>query len=216
MKVLAVMQSKGGVGKSLLAIQSAAYLSTLGKTLLINADQGSMTAEIWYDGREDYLGDTDPNLRFSRVNTDRDLAQKLLQAQRRFSYAVVDTHQRISNLHRYLAENADFILAPIDPLATSLDSAGPMIQLLRDYKSNYCALFNQHDGRYALQQSVIEETLSDKPFAFTDHVIKRRASYQRATALGMSIKETGDEAAIAEIMPIFWMVRDELGDKENG
>lgn len=216
MKLLAVCQSKGGVGKSLLAIQSAAYLSTLGKTLLINADQGSMTSEIWYDGREDFLGDTDPNLRFSRVNTDRDLSQKLTQAARRFEYAVVDTHQQISNLHRYLAENADLVLTPIDPLKTSIDSAAPMLQLMRDYKANYTVVFNQHDGRYAMQQQVIEEAQANPPFNLFHGVIKRRASYQRATALGMSVQETGDDAAIAEIMPLFWMIRDTLQEANNG
>lgn len=124
MPVIAVINQKGGSGKSSTAVHLAAWLSSKeGQCYLIDAD-GQKTSSIWLDSltlpiNNKVIQDPDELL---------DALPKLLE---KHNWIVVDGPANLSEATRAAILWADLALVPCQPTGVDLASAGDTLRLIR-------------------------------------------------------------------------------------
>jgi chromosome partitioning protein len=120
---LAVVNLKGGTGKTTSATALAMSLSACGRTLLVDADpQGSALA--WSE---------EASFPFPTIGLPvRDLHVRLLQIGADYEHVVVDTPPGIPAIVRSSVLAADTVLIPLSPSGVELRQIGPTFELFAD------------------------------------------------------------------------------------
>lgn len=123
--IISFLNQKGGVGKSTLSTNVAAWLARDGaSTLLIDADpQG--TASMWASLREK------PN--FQTVALSRDnMAREIIQLGETYDNVVIDGPPRAEHIARAIIIASDLVVIPIEPSAASIWAAGDTVSQLTE------------------------------------------------------------------------------------
>jgi chromosome partitioning protein len=120
---LAVVNLKGGTGKTTSATALAFALNTRGRTLLVDADpQGSALA--W----SEEAGFPFPTTGLPA----RDLHTRLVQIGADYDHIVIDTPPGIQAVVRSAVLSADTVLIPLSPSGVELRQMAPTFQLLAE------------------------------------------------------------------------------------
>lgn len=121
---LAVINLKGGVGKTTTSVHVAAGLGREADTLLIDADpQGS--ASRWAE-----LADELPHRTISHPRSD--LARRVDGLGAAAEHVVIDTPPGDASIVRSAASIADVVIVPVEPLIMDLDHLETTVDLLRN------------------------------------------------------------------------------------
>ena len=124
--IIGVLNQKGGVGKTTLAVNIAATLSVRGRrVLLVDADpQGSSLA--WSSARErDPLF---PVVGMAKPTLHRDLPE----VAKDYDVVVIDGAPRVNELGRSAILASDTILIPVQPSPYDVWAAADTVQLIRE------------------------------------------------------------------------------------
>lgn len=121
---LAIINLKGGTGKTVTAVHLAAALSARGRTLLVDADpQGSALA--WSEEAE--------SLPFAVVGLPvRDLHKRLKDLLPGLEHAVIDTPPGDRAIVRSAIAAAEVVIVPIPPSIIDLDRLRPTLDLIAE------------------------------------------------------------------------------------
>jgi len=124
---LAVVNLKGGTGKTVTAIHVASALAGQGRTLLIDADpQGS--ALSWSEEAE--------NLPFAVVGLPvRDLHRRLKDLLPGVTHAVIDTPPGDRAIVRSAIAAAEVVVVPIPPSIIDLDRLRPTLEIIAEVEA---------------------------------------------------------------------------------
>ncbi|MFZ1494640.1 MAG: ParA family partition ATPase [Candidatus Competibacter denitrificans] len=126
MKIIAVLNEKGGVGKTTIATNLSRGLQLMGhRTLLVDSDpQGS--ARDWHAAAQD--GSTLPPV----VGMDRpSLFKNLKQVAQDFDWTVIDGSPRVEELAVASIKIADFVLIPVQPSPYDIWAAESLVDLVK-------------------------------------------------------------------------------------
>ena len=201
MTIYAVVNSKGGVGKTTIAVHLATLFAQNSRTLLIDGDpQGS--AASWAAWRRDYAPDapspTTTCLHEKAIlNEGRPLAKG-------FEHAVVDAGGRDTAGLRSALLLAQRAIIPVG--ASQLDAAAltdilTLVDMARDYnpKLTTCVLLNRIDSRTKDTAEMLDY-LHTKPLTVTKATLAERVAYRRSVGEGQTVWEYGkDKNATAEV-----------------
>lgn len=123
-KVIAVLNQKGGAGKTTMATNLAAWLHTCGKkVVLVDLDpQGSATE--WSETRE-----TDDV--FPVMGMGKRVARDLPRVTGGYDYAVLDGAPQISELAAPAVKAADLVLIPCQPSPFDIYSCATLVELIQ-------------------------------------------------------------------------------------
>lgn len=121
---IAFTNSKGGVGKSTLAVHFTAWCHENGnRVALVDADaQGS--SSVW-------LHEAAPKISLFRLQTPDDILEKVPELSRQFDGLIIDGPAGLSEVTRAIMLVADLALLPCGPSALDLRAANEAIRVVK-------------------------------------------------------------------------------------
>ena len=122
--IMALSNSKGGVGKSTLAVHLAVYLKEQGAdVILVDADVQA-SSSVW-------LREVMPNLPMARLQTPDDILERVPGLRQKCDFLVVDGPAGLSEVTRAILLMADLAVLPCGPSVLDLRAANEAIRVVR-------------------------------------------------------------------------------------
>lgn len=205
--IIGVLNQKGGVGKTTIAVNMAAVLALQGqRVLLVDADpQGSSLA--WSSAREapplfSVVGMAKPTLHREMPDLAKD-----------YDAVVIDGAPRVNDLGRAAILASDMVLIPVQPSPYDVWAAADTVTLIREaqqFKENLKAAFaiNRKIAKTAIGRDVAS-ALEHFGIPVLPAHLCQRVLYAESAAQGLAVSEVapnGDAARelaalVSSIMP---------------
>jgi chromosome partitioning protein len=195
--IIGVLNQKGGVGKTTIAVNLASCFSHAGRSvLLVDADpQGSALA--WSGVRA-----AEPA--FAVVGMAKPTLHRELPAlAKNYDVVVVDGAPRVNELARAAILASDLVLIPVQPSPYDVWAAAETVQLIREagvYKENLRAAFvlNRKIANTAIGRDFASalDQFPDTPLL--DVPLIQRVVYAESAARGLSVLEAAPQSEAAK------------------
>ena len=201
--IFALANSKGGVGKSTLAVHLAVWLAEQGlKVALVDADvQGSST--VW-------LHEAAAGIKILRLQTPDDVLDQIPRIQPEFEHIVVDGPAGLSEVTRTILLLADVTFLPCGPSVLDLRAVNDAIRVLRQVQRirqgapKAVLVPNKLQVQYRLSMEFLETVRSLEIPTATG--LRLRQAYADAAGQGTVVWRMGTRSAheaAAEISSLF-------------
>lgn len=208
METLAIVATKGGVGKSTLAVHLAAAAQADGlRVLLLDLDQQG-SAWQWSKDRA-RLAATHGAWFKTPLDVKRvfanDLGEEIERAEGEgYDLVIIDTPPHADFPAARAAEVADLVLMPTRPGYFDLHAAKPTIKLLKDLKAHAFFIISQvpHNSPRIADDAI--SFLESKGIARAPGVITALQPYMRSLSKGLTAPELDPEGRHAQEIATLW------------
>jgi chromosome partitioning protein len=207
--ILAVVNQKGGTGKSTVATNIASCFAAEGReVLLIDAD----TQHTALDWRADRPNDQ-PLLQAIGLPV-RNLHQELEPFRRKYEVIIIDGGGRITATARAAVMASDFIIVPILPskpdLLSTQDFFREVINEVTAVKDIQGAILINQVQTGTLINREVREHLKELHYPVFDTVLHLYVAYKEAMAAGLSVIEYDPKSKAAQEMAAFFHELEEV------
>jgi chromosome partitioning protein len=185
--IVAVLNQKGGSGKTTLAVHLAAALTLRGaRVLLVDADL-QHSALDWQTSRQ-----ADPLLPVIGLPT-KALHKEIALHTPHYDHILIDGPPRVNELARSAIMAADVVLIPVQPSPYDVWAAKEIVDLIteaRVFKPNLQAAFviNRRIVNTAIGRDVAA-ALEDYPIPVLAAVVSQRVAFAESAASGSTVLE---------------------------
>lgn len=151
MEIITIASAKGGVSKTLLAVNLYDYLKSVEnkKVLLVDTDIQESAFDFLNELEEEDVTTATTSENFNKVLE--------LAAAENYDYIVVDTSPTISSFHREIISKSNKVLMPVKPSRFDIKSIYNTIDLVKNTKVKSCVLFTQTINTSTNTKNNIEE-----------------------------------------------------------
>ena len=204
--IIAIGNTKGGVGKTTLAVQLAIIRATAGREVwLIDGDrQGTAAAAIAARSEAGKL----PGIACAQYPDGPNLRAQVQQQRDKWDDIIIDVGGRDSTALRAALILADTLLVPFAPRSYDVWALDDMAALIDEARSvrdglRAVAVMNQADpGDHSTDNAEAAAAVKDVPqFIYLPIPIRRRKAFSNAGGAGLAVSELTprDPKAVAEI-----------------
>jgi chromosome partitioning protein len=207
--ILAIVNQKGGTGKSTVATNIAAcFAAERREVLLIDADP-QHTALDWRADRPD----NQPLLQTIGLPV-RNLHQELEPFRRKYEVIIIDGGGRITATARAAVMASDFLIVPILPskpdLLSTQDFFREVINEVTAVKNIQGAILINQVQTGTLINREVREHLKEMHYPVFDTVLHLYVAYKEAMAAGLSVIEYDPKSKAAQEMAAFFHELEEV------
>ena len=151
MEIITIASAKGGVSKTLLAVNLYDYLKSVEnkKVLLVDTDIQESAFDFLNELEEEDVTTATTSENFNKVLE--------LAAAENYDYIVVDSSPKISSFHREIISKSNKVLMPVKPSRFDIKSIYNTIDLVKNTKVKSCVLFTQTINTSTNTKNNIEE-----------------------------------------------------------
>ena len=199
MKIIAILNQKGGVGKTTLAtnISTKLYLDNY-KVLLIDSDpQGS--ARDWHAAGNSEM----PVIGIDRPTLDKDI-KKIAN---NFDWIIIDGAPQLTDMAISAIKCADLVVMPVQPSPYDIWASEDLVDIIRHRqqvtdgspKAYFC--ISRRISSTLLSNEVIQ-ALEGYPLPIMNSYTTQRIIYAKSAAEGQTVFDSNNNEAIQEITNI--------------
>jgi chromosome partitioning protein len=200
MHVIATVHSKGGVGKSCIAINVARDLQLRGLDVAIFDTDKQSTASNWQAS-----GDVEDLPAVYSIEEPSALEQNIKRLKGAFDLVVIDGGAHLQKMHAAIIKAADLVMIPVQPAPVDiwpLETIVELIEARQEVTGSPDAAFVVSRRKAGTRlSSVMEDTLAPFELPVWEGTVDRVA-YAESLGQGTSAIEYRDEKAAAEIRQI--------------
>lgn len=200
--IIAVVNLKGGCGRSTLSTNLAGELAKTAQVLLIDADTPQSTASSWFALRSD--SGRSEGLALAEATTAEELVTIL--ESRSEEFIIIDSPPRLAGLARAMMMMADLVLVPVATSAAEMWATGDLADLLKEASERReieaRLVWSRHREKTKLAREITQlasEALGIK--ALNSH-LSLRVAYQEALGTGRTAAEVGDTNTKVEVQKL--------------
>lgn len=128
MAVIALINQKGGCGKSTTAIHLAYWLSKQKKSVLVVDADAQQSSSAWLKGMEKQIP-------YLVIQSPDDLLEQIPELAKQYEFLVVDGAASLSETTRAILFRADLAIIPCQPTGVDLRSASDSTRLVKQAQS---------------------------------------------------------------------------------
>lgn len=199
LRSVAIISSKGGVGKTTLVLNLAGAAVRAGERVLVLDADPQRSCVAWAGSRN---GD---GLRVERIETAGVESRLKLAASEGFTRVYIDTAPRYSASLGALAQAVDYAVVPLRPSACDLAALDKSLSIVADAGKPGCLVLNACPARVP-ETSDAREALAGLALPVGPD-IGARISFARAFAAGQTIMEFSPHAdAAGEIRSLYGFI----------
>ena len=217
-KIVGIIQTKGGAGRSTFATNLAAHFSYQGPTTLIDCDLPQGTSSSWYALRQAEYPSKDLILTQARDYVE--LIQKTKEHASESRHLIIDGPPRLAEMTRAIMILSDLCLIPLGASAAEIWSTTDLLKTLEEaktYKADVDARLvwtrfraytrEAQDLRDAVKREINLRELRIR--------LGYRVAFSEALARGLSAEECADPNANAEVHGLAEEVKRILAEKKR-
>lgn len=190
--IISILNQKGGVGKTTLAVNIARALTLENSTLLVDSDiQGS--ARDWHAAGK---GEILPVIGLDRPTLSKDIKQFV----GRYDYIIIDGAGKIETMSVEAIKCSDIVLIPVAPSPYDIWAASDLVEIVKARQSimngtpKAAFVINLNRPNTTLSKEV-EDALQEHGLPVFTARISLRTVFAKSAAQGLGVVDFGGEAA---------------------
>ncbi|MEM9670902.1 MAG: ParA family partition ATPase [Pseudomonadota bacterium] len=193
--IISVLNQKGGVGKTTIAVNLASAATLYGnRVLLVDADPQA-SAQAWSSARQ--IEPIFPVVGMAKPTLHKDLPSLAAK----YDLVIIDGAPRVNDLGRATILASDMVMMPVQPSPYDVWATNDTVSLIQEaqqYKEDLSAAFliNRRIPNTAVGRDV-REALAEFPFPTLETTIGQRVIFAESANLGLSVFEADPDCPAA-------------------